>query len=40
MVDYTDGEYHVKRRPELLENRTLRLAWAHFADAAYFKCVE
>lgn len=39
MVDYADAEYHVKRRPELLENRTLRLAWAHFADGAYFKCV-
>jgi SAM-dependent methyltransferase len=39
MVDYTDGEYHRKRRPELLENRTLRLAWAHFADAAYFQGV-
>jgi hypothetical protein len=25
MVDYADGEYHIKRRSELLENQTLRL---------------
>ena len=37
LVDYTQDEYHRRRHPELLGSATLREAWSHFADMAYFR---